>query len=163
MKKKFNIDKSFSGFKKSWFIVESDSNDETLEKLSSIKGVENFNFKSLGKLEDKFPKRTERIAYCRNYYLQELENNEKFKNVDFLATVDLDGVNNLLTNDAVKSCWQMNNEWDVCSANQSGPYYDIWALRHKKWSPNDCWKEARELLNGGMREDLCVHKQFTKR
>ena len=29
----------------------------------------------------------------------------------------------------------------MVSANQSGRYYDVWALRHPLWSPNDCWEE----------------------
>jgi hypothetical protein len=27
------------------------------------------------------------------------------------------------------------------TANQKDPYYDVWALRHEYWSPNDCWQE----------------------
>ena len=33
----------------------------------------------------------------------------------------------------------------MCAANQRGPYYDIWALRHKNWSPNDCWAQYKFL------------------
>ena len=59
-----NIDISFSGFKKkNWLIVESDSNDNTFEILNSINDIENFYFTGLGILKDRFPKRTERIAY----------------------------------------------------------------------------------------------------
>jgi len=60
----------------------------------------------------------------------------------------MDGVNNKLSVDAVNSCWDRPG-WDVCAANQSGPYYDIWALRHEYWSPNDCWQQARFLLSCG--------------
>jgi hypothetical protein len=46
----------------------------------------------------------------------------------------------LISLEAVKSCLE-NREWDVCTANQNGPYYDIWALRHEQWNPTDCWKQ----------------------
>ena len=33
----------------------------------------------------------------------------------------------------------------MCSANQKGPYYDIWALRHKDWCAEDCWAQYKFL------------------
>ncbi len=33
----------------------------------------------------------------------------------------------------------------MCAANQDGPYYDIWALRHKEWCPEDCWAQYNFL------------------
>jgi hypothetical protein len=35
-------------------------------------------------------------------------------------------------------------------ANQAAPYYDIYALRHPEWSPNDCWHYESELRSQGM-------------
>jgi hypothetical protein len=90
------------------------------------------------------PFRTERLAFCRNIYLDEIRNNPFYSDFDYIAVADLDGVNNLLTPDGVRSCFQ-KNMWDVCTANQLGNYYDIWALRHPIWSPGDCWEQFRYL------------------
>jgi hypothetical protein len=122
-----------------WFIVESDSDDETVAKLTELQSeIPNFRFLSLEDLQSEMPLRTERLAHCRNRYLDELR--DSYPNVDYLVVADLDGTNSLLTEEAVLSCW-IKAEWDVCCANQRGPYFDIWALRHSVWSPNDCWSQ----------------------
>ena len=51
-----------------------------------------------------------------------------YQNVDYVVA-DLDGVNAEFSSEAVANCW-LRSGWDVCTANQDGPYYDIWALRH---------------------------------
>jgi hypothetical protein len=56
-----------------------------------------------------------------------------------VVIADFNNLNRKLNQAAVKSCWDYEN-WDVVTANQSGRYYDIWALRHPLWSPNDCWE-----------------------
>ena len=65
-----------------------------------------------------------------------------------------DGVNSELTATAtataVESCWNLSEDWDACFANQSKAYYDIWALRHKTWCPNDCWQTYRFLQSNGV-------------
>ena len=56
-----------------YYIVESDSNDTTIQKLKFCKTeFKNFKFISLGKLESKYSKRTERLAYCRNFYFEHI-------------------------------------------------------------------------------------------
>ncbi len=126
-----------------WLILESDSSDETIGTLDYLCGeFKNFRYITLGNLTPVKPKRTDRIAHCRNTYLKIAR--DKYSFVDYVLVADLDGVNNLLTLDAIKSCWS-RLDWDVCTANQAGPYYDIWALRHDDWSPNDCWRANRFL------------------
>ena len=128
-----------------WLIVESDSNDDTVQKLENLQSeIPNFHFATLGKLADTIPKRTDRISHCRNYYAEELRNNPSFSNVDYVVVADLDGLNNKLTKEAFESCWR-RDDWDMCAANQAGPYYDIWALRHKEWCPDDCWAQYKFL------------------
>ena len=128
-----------------WLIVESDSRDDTIHKLKTLQSaLPNFHFASLGTLADTIPKRTDRISYCRNYYAEQLRNNPSFSNVDYVVVADLDGLNSKLTKEAFESSW-LRDDWDMCAANQAGPYYDIWALRHKEWSPNDCWAQYRFL------------------
>jgi hypothetical protein len=126
-----------------WLIVESDSEDQTVAKLRELQSeILRFRFLSLGNLQSVMPLRCERIAHCRNKYLEELR--ESYQEIDYLIVADLDGVNSLLTKEAVLSCW-LKSDWDVCCANQRGPYYDVWALRHSLWSPNDCWSQFNFL------------------
>ena len=122
-----------------WIIVESDSDDQTPAVLAQLTlEIPHFTLLSLGKVADKIPLRAPRIAYCRNQYLHYLDQNRD--RYDFLVVADLDGINDGLSARAVNSCGT-RNDWDVCTANQNGPYYDIWALRHEDWSPNDCWRQ----------------------
>lgn len=130
-----------------WIVVESDSNDDTVGVLDRLSKSVNLEYISLGGLRQKFPKRTERIAYCRNKYLEYAERHEIRDKYDYLVVADLDGVNSLLSESAVLSCWRSPFDWDACFANQKGPYYDIWALRHEFLSPNDCWS-CRDFLVG---------------
>ena len=133
---------SLSGFKSiSWFIVESNSSDSSLMELSDIRSKDpSFNFMSLGKVDEQGQSRTVGMADARNSYLRELRDNSRFENIDFVVVADFNGLNNLLNKDSIESCFQ-RSDWDACFANQSKKYYDIWALRHPLWSPNDCWSQ----------------------
>jgi hypothetical protein len=126
-----------------FYIVESDSEDGTifeLEKLS--KEIVNFNFESLGKIRSLISSRTERIAFCRNRYMEYID---MFAEDDsFVVVADLDGANSDITPERFASIWE-NDDWDVCCANQKAAYFDIWALRHSEWCPND-WKEDFKRL-----------------
>jgi len=133
-----------------FLIIESDSDDATLTKLESLSRYENFDFITLGNLRNQYPKRTERIAICRNHYLEGLRTRKKYKDIDYVVVADLDGVNSELTSSAVESCWNLTEDWDACFANQSKVYYDIWALRHKTWCPNDCYQTYSFLFNNGV-------------
>ena len=124
-----------------WLIVESDSDDNSIEELKALKADStNFDFIHLGNLRDQFVSRTELLAHARNVYLKEITSNEKYKNMDFLAIADLNNLNRKLNAKAVNSAFELA-ESAMLTANQDGPYYDIWALRHHLWSPNDCWEQ----------------------
>jgi hypothetical protein len=152
-----NIRRSLEKFAKiEWMIVESDSTDNTLGILEQLKKSGSVDYISFGKLIEKIPKRTERIAFCRNGYIDLIRNSEKYSEVDFIAVADLDGVNNLLNSNSIVSCWDMDVEWDACFANQAGPYYDIWALRHPDWSPNDCWKQVKFMKSVGLTTEQSI-------
>ena len=152
------INSAFSEAKTvNWLVIESDSDDKTLATLEKLSENVKFAFITLGKLRKQYPKRTERIAKCRNRYLHELRVNKKYDHIDYVVVADLDGVNSELTKTAVKSCWKFAEEWDACFANQSKVYYDIWALRHKTWCPNDCWKTYEFFLNHGMSKHRALH------
>ena len=134
----------------SWLVIESDSEDATVPVLQRLKSKNNFDFISLGKLSSTYPKRTDRIAKCRNRYLEEIRVNKKYSDFDFIVVADLDGVNSELTQSAVKSCWEIKTNWDACFANQSTAYYDIFALRHKVWCPTCCFETRDFLIKHGI-------------
>jgi len=124
-----------------WFLVESDSDDETIDQLSSLSSKqENFRFATLGRIQNAGEPRTIAMAKARNRYLAEIKENTEYRDIDLLAISDFNGLNRKLTEAAVSSCFQVE-DWDACFANQTGRYYDIWALRHPLWSPNDCWQQ----------------------
>jgi hypothetical protein len=124
-----------------WLIIESDSSDNTIEILEAISAkITDFNYISLGSLAKDHPKRTERIAFARNEYLTRFQEDPQYSDCTHLVVADLDGVNEKLTSVGINSSWSYGLQ-NIYTANQTGPYYDVWALRHEYWSPNDCWKE----------------------
>ncbi len=152
---------SLGGFKEiHCFVVESDSSDDTVKKLEELQGViKNFSYVSAGKLTGQYPRRTDRIALCRNLIIDAVASKPEFADIDFIAMADLDGMNGLVTPEKIIDCWEADENWDVITANQQGPYYDIWALRHPSWCPVDCWqykKSLEELIGDKAAENLAV-------
>lgn len=136
-----------------YFLVESESSDRSVETLRRCsEEFENFRFVSLGTSQDSDLGRTEKMAIARNRYIEELNQNQLYSDVDFVIVSDFNNLNKLLDKEVILSCWE-NTEWDVCAANQSGHYYDVWALRHDLWSPNDCWLQMQFLIDNGVRTD----------
>ena len=130
------------GEKLSFYIVESDSMDNTVDVLKQIKNSNsNFDFISLGTLEGIYPNRVKRLKFCRDYYVKEIRK-RNLSNIDLVVVADLDGINSKLKSDSFKFFEEVDFEWDGLFANQKGPYYDIAALRHPFWSPNDCFQSA---------------------
>ncbi len=132
-----------------WLVVESDSSDDTVAVLEGLRStVPAFAYRTLGRLAEQLPERTHRLAHCRNVYLEHLAHlnasGDPGSRTGFLAVADLDGVNNELTAEGIRSCWA-RDDWSVCAANQAGLYYDIWALRHAQWCPGDCWEQSQFL------------------
>ncbi len=139
-----------------WLLVESDSADDSVATLQALcHEHENFRFLSLGALRERLPLRTDRLAHCRNAYLDELQGNPLYRDVELVVVSDFDGVNTHITEAGVMSCWQRGG-WAMCAANQAGPYYDIWALRHPLWSPNDCFAMQRFLHRHGLSDERAL-------
>lgn len=140
------IREALGGFRQvRFFLVESDSDDETVNVLENLRlSEELFSYVSMGKLRASIPERAPRIAHCRNRYLAELAQNPDFGNVGIVMIADLDGVNDLISREAIESCWE-RSDWDACFSNSQGPYWDIWALRHPDWNPGDCFAMVRFL------------------
>jgi hypothetical protein len=93
------------------------------------------------------PERTVRLACLRNMYLQELRKEATMGiSYDLLIIADLDGVNDQISvgQDFERAIGGAPNDWGAVFPNQTGAYYDVWALRHASWSPNDCWHQIEE-------------------
>jgi len=141
-----NISTALEFFKEvHWFLVQSDSTDKSEEILSETKKINiNFKYLSIDIPENSYSFRTERLAIGRNKYLSYIRENIDPIQFPYIVIADFNLLNNKLSSEAVLSSWS-RDDWDVVTANQSGRYYDIWALRHPLWSPNDCW-EQHEFL-----------------
>jgi hypothetical protein len=140
------FDASFRGFKKvCFFIVENNSIDTTKKVLIQLqKEKANFHVYNLPDSTGKIKYKTERIAIARNLAIDEVK--RVYPNVDYVAVVDLDAINLGLTREAVESCWKYKN-WNALFANQPDGYYDIYALRHRIWSPRDFLLDYESLKN----------------
>lgn len=130
-----------------WFLVESESNDKSVSVLSEFKKTNNnFDYQSLGTSLKDSTTRTDVMARARNAYLAYLREKLDQNEFPYVVVADFNLLNNKLSRNSVLTSWS-NDNWDVVTANQSGPYYDIWALRHTLWAPNDCWEHHRFIRN----------------
>lgn len=159
------LSEAFSRFTKiSWFLVESNSNDETRKLLGELKKTQSdFNFVTLDASPDPKISRTVALAEARNRYVEEVTQNLKFQSIGHIVVSDFNNLNRKLTKAAVDSCFIGENNWDVCCANQSGRYYDIWALRHPLWSPNDCWEAHAFFRKYSLIPEIALIKSVNSR
>ena len=135
-------------------ILESDSTDKTYEKLQQWRRAEVYTY---GNLSISIPRRTERIAYCRNQLLDKARAIQP----DYMLILDLDifatNVSSFLSN------FNYNTEdWSVMTANLlKTHYYDIWALRtYSETILNfDCWHRVWAL---GFSDRYCIDQVIEK-
>lgn len=124
------------------YLVESDSSDGTVVALNDLSiSNKNFNFISFGGLKNSIPDRVDRIRYCRNQYVKYIRDRFETYKWDYIVVADLDGMNGALNKRAVKSCF-IRDDWDCCLSNQTGGYYDIFALREPSWQPGNYFEEV---------------------
>jgi hypothetical protein len=157
-----NLKTAFSEFLDVQFLIlESDSEDCTIEVLENFsRTYSKFMFKSLGSLRFELPDRIDRISFCRAK-AQELARGMILES-DYVVLADLDGVNSLISKEAIGSCWS-GPAWDVCTANQKYNYYDIYALRHPLLAPGDCWLEYLEYRKLGVHPMKALRKAVYNR
>lgn len=139
-------------------LVESDSEDRSSSALAEWNSEKERNTVfSVGRLASSYPRRTERLAYCRNIYLKYFEHYDYF-GADYLFVSDMDGVNSLLSAETIDHVTTelLGRPGDAATANQLYRYYDIWALRHRTWSPNDCWASFQQLKQ--IAGEVAAHK-----
>lgn len=142
------LEKSFgSHFETEYFIVESDSLDSTKKVLEEIEeGALRVSHICLGNLQERIPDRISRIRFCRNEYVDFIRKNYKTREWDYVVVADLDGINSKLNSKKVKNLVEFNQQWDVLTCNQIGPYYDIYALRASGWVEYDCLVEVGDAI-----------------
>jgi hypothetical protein len=81
------------------------------------------------------PKRTERLAYVRNFLMTVALGRPQFS---FICWVDMDGLlDESFDLAGFASCFQFEEAWDAVFPVTTGYYYDIWALRHPVMWPDD--------------------------
>ena len=125
------------------FLVESDSTDATLSVLENLHTeIECFNFVSLGDLSSEIPDRIHRIRHCRNVYVQKVRNLIEVSDIEYVFVADLDGMNSKISSKAILSSFQ-RDDWGAVLSNQRGGYYDVLALRHPTWCPQDVLVDLR--------------------
>lgn len=122
-----------------WFLVESGSSDQSITVLERFsKELSNFSFQHVA--IEHSATRTENMATARNKYLDYLREESRLNDYQYIVIADFNNLNSTINHEVVESCFK-KLDWDVVTANQSGRYYDAWALRHPLWSPNDCWEQ----------------------
>jgi plasmid stabilization system protein ParE len=127
-------------------LIESDSVDSTVQVLQRLKEtIPNFDFTALGELRQDIPDRIERLIFCRNAYVIKLRELIEELNIQTVAVADLDGMNTKLHTKSIEQAAKNLSDWSAICANQMGRYYDLLALRHKYWCPNNVFDEYRWL------------------
>lgn len=65
---------------------------------------------------------------------------------EFTVILDLDGLNAGLNTNSLYNALLRPLRWDALFANQTGPYYDIYALRCEDWCNIDVWQHIRDEM-----------------
>ncbi len=139
-----NVEKYLPRFRKNMdfpsvkkiILFENDSKDGTLKYLEdwSREEPERVTVVSQPGLIQKFPERTIRLAYCRNY-LSAMARRETF---DFLLVIDSDDVSQDFDATTFATNFEVEEPWDALAVNTG---YDVWALRSPE-CPGDCWRQV---------------------
>jgi hypothetical protein len=118
-------------------IYENDSKDNTRKILLDNK-KDNYIYIFEDNITE--PLRTMRISNGRNKILNKIREINKDNYYDYLIMMDMDDVNmSGKFIESIKSCFEYTG-WDILTGNQSGNYYDLWALRKKEDMEYDLWK-----------------------
>ena len=134
-----NLNREFSKIGEfEYFLVESDSTDSTLQELVRTRSIHpEFDFISMGDLSNKEPDRISRLIVARNRYVEEIRNRSLRKKYDFVVVADFDKVNTDVKYKCLIKSIKLLNTYDAICANQKRRYYDLLALRHKYWCPEN--------------------------
>lgn len=127
-----------------WFLVESDSTDDSIAVLNRLsQRVQDFEFTSYGPLQKVIPKRVDRISFCRQSAKDRLL--ELAEDFDYVIVADFDGILGPLNSGSISDSVSRLPSADVITANSLGRYYDIFALRKEGWIDSDYRELEKEL------------------
>jgi hypothetical protein len=84
-------------------------------------------------------------------------------NSNFLLIVDLDGIVTRIPDGLLKELLEEEGDWAALFANQSGPYYDLAALRHQHWNPEDPFMYQDFLLSVGYKRRAAAKKAIVEK
>lgn len=124
------------------YILENDSIDNTAEQLrdAQINSKGRVSVVFLRGLDDKFPSRQSRIAYCREYLLNTVKELHKASSV--FISIDLDSriaysIDPVAFKKAIN--YVVSGKFDAVFPISKPYYYDLIALRAFNWSLSDPW------------------------
>ncbi|MEY4961575.1 MAG: hypothetical protein RLZZ249_272 [Actinomycetota bacterium] len=119
-----------------WFIVESDSTDDSVTELKRLSHeIASFEYSSFGPLQNSIPRRVDRIAFCRQSAKDKLlALHDEF---DYVIVADFDGILSPLRAGAISDSVSRLPGATVITANSIGRYYDLFALRKDGWVDSD--------------------------
>ena len=131
-------------------LLENDSRDDSVDCIrdyaNASQGIYALGFPGLA---EQIPIKTVRLAHLRNTALAWQQSRRSWSELDLLVVLDMDCVNaapwdlGVMTK-SLRWWWQQANSAGLF-ANQSGPYYDLWALRHPQYCPDDVWAALARL------------------
>lgn len=136
-----NIDIISSYFKDIYIIIfENDSNDNTRNMLITWSKIAKKNVKKYlilkNDLDKIYPLRAHRLAYCRNFILNYIFDNNLYHLYSYAIHCDLDERFWGIDFESLANCFQYDlKTWDAMTCvNKYRSYYDFWALRcDKSW------------------------------
>ncbi len=147
-----NLDRLAGLYDHSGFVfVEGDSTDDTRAMLKAwAAGRTHATVLDLGGLDASHPRRTDRLAVCRNAYIQHIKASP-LAAYDHLVVLDADEINRAridLEAFARARDWLVEHDAAAVFANSLPFYYDILALRHPQWCPRDMGVDIRHRPDG---------------
>lgn len=130
-------------------VLENDSTDATRQLLAQHgQGDPGLRALAFTGLNGRIPVKTVRLAHLRNGALAWLEREGALAQEALVLVLDLDAVNaapwDLDRFAAVLEWFWPKRKAAAVFANQRGPYYDLWALRHPQLCPDDIWERMLE-------------------
>lgn len=129
-----------------YIFIENDSKDYSGRILERFQAKNPYGkVLRLPSLLETLPGRIARIAHGRQLCLDEARKLGWDRPNDLFLILDCDDVSRGFSLQHVKSIVEGSEfEWDALFANNAGCYYDIFALRHPQWCPEDCFSEMRD-------------------
>ena len=133
--------------------ITNDSVDNTQQILEEFtRDISNSKVYILDRLASRYASRTERLAFCRNLFMNHIHTYHPTHEYAIIA--DLDDILVQFEASRLRACFDpalTPPKWDVLAALSSPRYYDMWALRSSRIGLNhDCIDAANhEMMDNG--------------